>query len=528
MNARVVAGLALALFLVPSVLAFTALADRGGIPLDREVVFEESAQNAIVGWNGEKECLVLSTDLRSPRPGRLMEMLPLPSAPYDIQTGNTSSFTTMVKLYNEKMKRLDVSPDSGTGERTAGLGGDSVGEFQGISIVFSASVGVHDITVVRIESQAHFLQWAQSFAASQGVSDLSIDERLNRSVGEHLNRGIPYFVFDVVTLSADKRTAEPLVYLFNTSYLYYPLKITYDTLPDQYTARNQISVFLVADGVVREGRYYSSGTRFTGGIDEYLEFSETELGRVCAPLGALFSRSAFAAHLSGDMQVHYYEPESVKDVVLRAEDFRRPTDAELRAQYERADMLRAIKPLAPSLAYYLLRSAYDPEYDVPQPLLGLILLGIFVGPVALGMMFKGIIERGYRRSPLWVAWFVLYIIGMVGVFGMYTLASAFSGVEYWFLVLFLGLFVPLIVVISMGEWLRTRLSSRKYVVGTVAYGMAVTQVLVFVFTPSEVLYVPVSILCFPAIGIAGVIIVAIGIAARLRERSALWVPPGKH
>jgi len=65
-------------------------------------------------------------------------------------------------------------------------------------------------------------------------------------------------------------------------------------------------------------------------------------------------------------------------------------------------------------------------------------------------------------------------------------------------------------------------------VGTVAYGMAVTQVLVFVFTPSEVLYVPVSILCFPAIGIAGVIIVAIGIAARLRERSALWVPPGKH
>jgi len=517
---------AVALFIVPVLLATTASADKCGIPLDRNVEFDESAQNAIAAWNGQKECLILSTDLQSATPGRLMEMLPLPSAPYDIQAGNTSSFTTFIKLYNEKMKRLDISPDS-ENDKAMGAGSEGIEEFQGIEVVFSSSVGLHNITVVKIESQAHFLQWAQSFADAQGVSNLSINERLNRSVGDHIQRGISCFVFDIVNVTSDKRTAEPLMYFFNTSYLYYPLRITYDSLPEGRRAPNEISVFLVADGVVRQEKSYVSGVHFTGGIDEYIEISRSELGRVAGPLGALFNRSAFVAHLSGRMYVYEYSPDSAQDIVLRSADFRRPTDSEVRTQYERADFLRAIKPLSPSLAYYLLRGVYDPGYAPPTAWVVLILLGIFVGPVALGLMFKSIIERGNRKSSVWLAWLVLYLVGITALLGFSFLEHLFSEFETDFLVVFLAVILPLIVILYLGERFKTRPAAGKHTITFWAFGMAIAQVVTIVLVPSSMVSIPLGAFCFPVIGIAGIIIIAIALVDKARRPppSAWYTPP---
>ncbi len=397
----------------PGVLAATATADKAGIPMDTNVEFDESAQNAIVAWNGETECLILSTDLRSTQPGRLMEMLPLPSAPYDIKAGNTSSFTNLIRLYNEKMERLDVSPGSANGEKAGGLGGDAVEEFEGIEVIFSSSVGLHNITVVKIESTDHFLQWAKSFSAAQGVPNISIDARLNTTVGAYLGNNIRYFVFDIVDVTAEIRTADPVVYLFNTSYLYYPLRTTYDALPESRTAPNDISVFIVADGVVSKEESYINGVHYTGGIDQYLEFTKSELGLVSGPLGALFNRSAFVAHLSGRMYVsgrHY----AIQDIRLYSTDFRRPSDSELRAQYERADFLRAIKPFSPSLAYSMLRSIYEPGYAPPAAYLALILLGIFIAPFVLGLFFRSVMERGSRKGSFWVLLGGSMVVGGVG------------------------------------------------------------------------------------------------------------------
>jgi hypothetical protein len=524
MKRPAVAGIILLCLVASISIAVPAAADKCGIPLDLNVEFDESAQNAIVAWNGEKECLILSTDLQSSSPGRLMEMLPLPSAPYDIQTGNTGSFKTLIDLYNEKMRRLDIDPSSSNREKTPSLGGDSVEEFRGIEIVFSSSVGLHNITVIKITNQTHFLQWAQSFAASQGVSNISINERLNYSVGDHLLRGISYFVFDTVNVTGEKKTAEPLAYLFNTTYLYYPLRITYDSLPPGRTAPNDISVFFVADGVLaRSGSYLGgeafSGVHYTGGVNEYIEFSKSDLGRVFGPLGALFNRSAFVSHLSGSMYFHEYSYGSVQDIVLGRDDFYRPTDSEMRKLYERADFLRTIKPLSGSLAYYILRSSFEPGYAPPAFWLALITLGIFLGPVAIGLMFKGIIERGSRRRGVFLVWLYLYLVGVAGILWIDSSVSRYSGSGPWSLAPFLALCLPLFAVLYMGERFKTRPAIRKHTVSAWSFGMATVQVLVFVFTPSSMVAVPMSALCFPIVGIASITIIPLALWARRKEQA---------
>jgi hypothetical protein len=520
--------LCVVLFTLPVILAAGASADKAGIPIDRDVEFDETAQNAIAAWNGQTECLILSTDLQSARPGRLMEMLPLPSAPYDIRPANVSAFKTVIRLYNEKMLRLDVNPASEDGGlKGVPSGGDAVEEFQGIDVVFSSSVGLHNITVVKLENNDHFIQWTRNFAVSQGVSDFAIDEKLNRSVADHLNRSISYFVFDIVSVTAEKRTAEPLAYFFNTTFLYYPLKVTYDALPDSYWERNRISVFLVADGVVREEDSYVPGVYFTGGVHEYIEFSTSELRRVFGPMGALFSRNAFVTHLSGYMRVHSYSPAEIKDVVLRASDLRRPSDDELRAQYERADYLRSIKPLSPSLAYYLLRSAQEPESLPPGPFLALILLGIFIGPVLLAVMYKGIMERGNRRSAIWVAWLTLYCVGIAGVLSITSLTTYYSGSPAWLLPLYLVLFVPLLLVLYLGERFKTRPPAGRRAVLGLGLGMSIPQVLAFIFIPNSIIAVPMALLCFPALGVLGIVFLPILLLTgqRRRARTAGNAPP---
>jgi len=448
----------------------------------------------------------------------------LPSAPYDIQAGNTSSFQKMIGIYNDKMKRLDVRDSSERNGKAGGLGFSGVEEFEGIDIVFSSQVGLHNITVVKIESTDHFVQWAQEFAGAQGVPNISIEERINRSVSNYLNRSIPYFVFDIVSVTGERRTAEPVVYMFNTSYLYYPLKTTYDSLHKEGFAGNEISVFLVADGVVDPMANHEPsvpGVQFAGGRSEYIEFTPSELKNVCGPMGALFSRNAFVARYSGRMYLSDGYWGEVRDVALGPDDLRRPTDGELRAQYERADFLRTIKPLSPSLSYYILRSTYEPGYAPPAVWLALIMLGIFLGPVVLGLMYKSVMERGKKKSVLWIVWVVVYLVGMTAIVGVISLsieAAFYFGSPLWLLAVYMAVILPLFFILYLGERFKTRPAAGKHTVSVAAFGMAVAQALIFVFVPNELVAIPVDILCFPVLGIAGLIVIPAALILRLKTR----------
>ena len=497
-----------------AILAGSTGADRGGIPLDPTVQFDERAQNAIVAWNGQKECLILSTDLQSPAPGRLMEMLPLPAAPYDIQLGNTSSFQTLIRLFNEKSERLRVDSPKKTNE-ARGMSGDGGEEYRGIEVVFSKSIGLHNITVVKIESPDHFVQWARDFAGAHGASNLSISEDLNRTVGDHLARNISYFVFDIVDLTVELETSQPMVYLFNTSYLYYPLKITFETLDERMAGFHKINIFLITDGVLGSGVHEFTGVHAGAGIDEFIEFTRTELRSVSGPMAGLFNRSAFATHYFGTIYGARYHPDHIDDIVVKPEDIRRPSDAELRAQYERADFLNAIEPLSPSFGYYLLRGIYGSDYAMSGNALVFALLGLFLTPVTFGVMFKSIIERGKRRSSLWIAWFIIFCIGVIGAAGFTLLVSLQSDIEIGAVFSLVALALPLAVVTYLGKRYERKPATGKWTVPVISYGMGVLVTITVVFAPGSMIGSVLAGLCFPLMGILGIVMVIGIIVARI-------------
>ncbi|RLI76242.1 hypothetical protein DRO97_01250 [Archaeoglobales archaeon] len=70
-------------------------ADRILIPLDLDGYAEEKSQNAIIAWNGEKEVLILYTNLVGK--GRFLEVIPLPSKP-EVKKGDLDSFRKVVKI----------------------------------------------------------------------------------------------------------------------------------------------------------------------------------------------------------------------------------------------------------------------------------------------------------------------------------------------------------------------------------------------------------------------------------------------
>jgi len=81
------------LILVFPVLVF---ADGGMIPWPPEVELDQSAQNAIIGWNGEEEIIILSIDLESSINATVLRIIPLPSNPSEIKEGSFESFERLV------------------------------------------------------------------------------------------------------------------------------------------------------------------------------------------------------------------------------------------------------------------------------------------------------------------------------------------------------------------------------------------------------------------------------------------------
>ena len=92
------------LILVFPVLVF---ADGGMIPWPPEVELNQSAQNAIVAWDGSEEIIILSIDLESSADATVLRIIPLPAEPLEIKEGSFDSFERLVEFMNEKLDRGD-------------------------------------------------------------------------------------------------------------------------------------------------------------------------------------------------------------------------------------------------------------------------------------------------------------------------------------------------------------------------------------------------------------------------------------
>lgn len=261
--------LALVLLFILGLLFTPVLANKGSIVVGPEhISVEETGQKAIVAWNGTEEVIILSTDMKSSQSAVVLEVIPLPSNPAVTQ-GNSQSFVTLTQLLNEKTKKR----------------GDKYGG--GVEITFHQKIGAHDVTVVQVSDVDDFLEWVTQFTQDKGLSNIDISADFKQVVSSYLEREITYFVFDVIEVNQSVRSIQPLVYQFESSYLYYPLEIT--AFSDVGASFSEVTLFLI------------TGSINVQSIEEQypeMVFSEPvvctgeELHQVSPEIGALFGGSA--------------------------------------------------------------------------------------------------------------------------------------------------------------------------------------------------------------------------------------------
>ncbi len=215
-SASIVLSVALLLSLLETPLL--ASADRGGIPLYPTVDILEPGQKAIVAWNGREEILILSTDVRANQSTLVVEFLPLPSNPGAVEKANFTSFTKLQEIIRKHASTGYAFRDMET------LQGNQLN--RSVVVTFHEKIGAHDITIVKAEDASELAFWVDEFLSRNKAADELSLKDYEAIFEDYISRGFPYFALDLVELSPDDKTVEPVLYRFETDFLYYPLKIS--------------------------------------------------------------------------------------------------------------------------------------------------------------------------------------------------------------------------------------------------------------------------------------------------------------
>jgi hypothetical protein len=197
--------------------AGSGVSERSGRPSAVQVF--EPNQRAMIAWNGREEILVLSTDLRASERTRVLEVLPLPAEPV-VTRGDNDVFTKAIDLINKKQSV--AVPQVSKSRGVAALGPpEPAGQ-----VTVHKKIEAHDISVTRVLDANGFVDWVENYLKSANVANPEIPEGMKSVIGEYLEEGFSWFVFDVVELDTERRTNQAIQYRFATDWLYYPLKIT--------------------------------------------------------------------------------------------------------------------------------------------------------------------------------------------------------------------------------------------------------------------------------------------------------------
>ncbi len=144
-----------------------AVADCGGIPFKSRVVIFEPNQRAVIGFNGEEEILLLSTDLRVSEPTKILQVLPLPSEP-KVTKGDVQVFVKATNLINSKLRR--PKPASARGG-AGGFGGGRAEPLPAGEVTFHDKIGSHDLSVTHVLDHRGFLDWVEGYLRKAGVDN---------------------------------------------------------------------------------------------------------------------------------------------------------------------------------------------------------------------------------------------------------------------------------------------------------------------------------------------------------------------
>lgn len=197
-------------FILSFFIVHSSYADRGSIPFSPHVKIFEPNQRAMIAWNGKEEILLLSTDLRSSEPTKVLEVIPLPSEP-EVKKGDVEVFRKATALINKKL--------AARWELTKSLGGREIDKSKPAGeVTFHKKIGAHDISVIHVLDTNGFIEWVENYLKSSNVDNPQIPEGLKSVIGEYLGEGFSWFVFDVVELDEEPKTGQAIQYRFKSSF----------------------------------------------------------------------------------------------------------------------------------------------------------------------------------------------------------------------------------------------------------------------------------------------------------------------
>ncbi len=229
----------IASILLVSLFSTFSLADRGAFWLREEAVLSQNSQKAIILHNRKEEVLILGTELKANKDTGVLEFIPLPSEPQvSLAQGNP------FEVVNELLARKKIV-FMGSREITRGKG-EGIEE-EAVEIILSQKIGLHDVTVIKINDIEGLNKWVLDFLAQKGFQKTNTQTLKNFSAiaEDYIKRGIQYFVFDYVEVGSEVRFVEPLIYRFKTDKLYYPLK-TSNTIG----GRGRVELVLILPGTL--------------------------------------------------------------------------------------------------------------------------------------------------------------------------------------------------------------------------------------------------------------------------------------
>ena len=287
MNVRKSIGVAIVALVLLSLSSVHA--DRGMISVYPGVSVYEPGQKAILAWNGEEEVLILSTDVTSSAETLVLEILPLPSAPV-VEAASFQAFERIQSLiWTEGM---DLAHFGTRSEAQAGS----------VEVVFHEEIGPHNITVVKAHGATELVEWMHEFLATSGVDEAISLQSFESVVKGYMSRGFQYYVLDLITVLPEARSVDPILYRFNSSFLYYPLVIS-----SPIAGETQITLFLLTEGKgitspqPMQLAYYESATPTPLGTRR-IQFvlSKGELSQIDLRVAELFQDSAWLTVLTFD------------------------------------------------------------------------------------------------------------------------------------------------------------------------------------------------------------------------------------
>ncbi len=205
---------ALIVTLIPSI----ARADRGAIVAVENVDLKEPAQRALIAHNGLEEILILQTDVQADKTAKVVEFMPLPSKPV-VSLAAEDCFKALQELIEKYKLRYVIRY---RGKNTE----EQLDQSSAVKLVVSEQLGPHQVSVVEVNDVDKFIEWVEQFFKKNDLGKPNLGGKLRKIVKSYLDDEIRFFAFDVITVTNEKKTVQPLIYRFKSADLYYPLRVT--------------------------------------------------------------------------------------------------------------------------------------------------------------------------------------------------------------------------------------------------------------------------------------------------------------